>query len=405
MATSIEILNNIRDTISNLVDKYNEQSTATETTKDELKEIDKELGDCFNLLLQIDTSLTSLNFDDSKSLIIDLKTKQEKIDLLLDLETIINEMITKFDNGLFKGERGDKGEKGDTGLPFTYDMFTEAQLALLKGVKGDKGEKGDSFTIDDFTSEQLESLRGATGSQGIQGEQGLRGATGTALTFDMLTLGQKEELRGATGSQGIQGEKGATGKPLTFDMLTLEQKEELRGATGLQGKSNYDIYLETGASGTKEDFLQLFSSKLLNIKTITDKNQIASTVINTWDSLFSFSYTPMSINSKLLFLFSVNVTVFQDDGYLKLTKDGLDVDLPTSGGDVKAHALFSSYAGWNGNCVSFQVSDLVSELKEFVFDLKCYGAGASVIYNRRSSTNGEDSGAGVSTVTIFEFKE
>lgn len=37
-----------------------------------------------------------------------------------------------------------KGDKGDTGAAFTYDMFTEEQLAALKGPKGDKGDKGDT---------------------------------------------------------------------------------------------------------------------------------------------------------------------------------------------------------------------------------------------------------------------
>ncbi|PKE45361.1 hypothetical protein CW666_02110 [Macrococcoides caseolyticum] len=56
---------------------------------------------------------------------------------------------------LFKGEVGPRGEIGLTGKqgiqgpqgvqgdPFTYEEFTEEQLALLKGPKGDKGDKGD----------------------------------------------------------------------------------------------------------------------------------------------------------------------------------------------------------------------------------------------------------------------
>lgn len=35
-----------------------------------------------------------------------------------------------------------KGEKGDKGDPFTYEDFTEEQLAGLKGEKGDQGEQG-----------------------------------------------------------------------------------------------------------------------------------------------------------------------------------------------------------------------------------------------------------------------
>lgn len=56
-----------------------------------------------------------------------------------------------------------KGEKGDKGDPFTYDDFTEEQLALLKGEKGDKGDKGEQ------------------GEQGIRGEKGDKGDPGTGI--------------------------------------------------------------------------------------------------------------------------------------------------------------------------------------------------------------------------------
>ena len=42
-----------------------------------------------------------------------------------------------------KGEKGDNGDKGDKGDAFTYEDFTNEQLALLKGEKGDKGDTGD----------------------------------------------------------------------------------------------------------------------------------------------------------------------------------------------------------------------------------------------------------------------
>ena len=35
-----------------------------------------------------------------------------------------------------KGDKGDRGEKGDKGNPFTFDDFTEEQLASLKGEPG-----------------------------------------------------------------------------------------------------------------------------------------------------------------------------------------------------------------------------------------------------------------------------
>ncbi len=61
-----------------------------------------------------------------------------------------------------KGPKGDKGDTGDTGAPFTYDMFTEEQLADLRGPKGDKGDQG---------------VQGPRGEQEPKGEKGDIGKT------------------------------------------------------------------------------------------------------------------------------------------------------------------------------------------------------------------------------------
>ena len=67
-----------------------------------------------------------------------------------------------------QGERGNvgpQGPKGDKGDPFTYDDFTEVQLAGLKGPQGERGEQGP---------------KGETGPQGPQGPKGDPGSTGGA---------------------------------------------------------------------------------------------------------------------------------------------------------------------------------------------------------------------------------
>lgn len=75
------------------------------------------------------------------------------------------------------GLTGPKGDKGDRGEPFTYDMFTSAQLEALKGPKGNtgstgpqgpKGDKGDT------------GATGATGPQGAKGQDGAKGDTGNS---------------------------------------------------------------------------------------------------------------------------------------------------------------------------------------------------------------------------------
>ena len=56
--------------------------------------------------------------------------------------------------------------KGDKGDPFTYEDFTEAQLAALTGPVGPQGPKGDAFEYSDFTAEQLAALTGPAGPKG-----------------------------------------------------------------------------------------------------------------------------------------------------------------------------------------------------------------------------------------------
>lgn len=70
--------------------------------------------------------------------------------------TITPDDVTYWMKQSSKGDKGDKGEAGEQGPQgeageagpkgdaFTYDDFTEGQLALLKGEKGEKGEKGDT---------------------------------------------------------------------------------------------------------------------------------------------------------------------------------------------------------------------------------------------------------------------
>ena len=87
------------------------------------------------------------------------------------------------------------GIKGDKGDPFTYEDFTEEQLAALKGEKGDKGDQG------------------AQGIQGVQGEAGVSVThewNGTVLTVTSASGTSSADLKG---EQGIQGERGEQGLP------------------------------------------------------------------------------------------------------------------------------------------------------------------------------------------------
>ena len=92
-----------------------------------------------------------------------------------------------------KGEKGPQGEQGPAG-----EQGPQGE-AGPQGPAGEKGEKGDAFTYDDFTEDQLAALKGPQGEQGPAGEKGEQGPAGAN--------GQD----GAQGEQGPAGQDGAAG--------------------------------------------------------------------------------------------------------------------------------------------------------------------------------------------------
>ena len=107
------------------------------------------------------------------------------------------------------GPQGPKGDKGDTGAQGPRGETGETGARGPKGETGDtgaQGPKGDPFTYEDFTEEQLAALTGPQGPKGDTGPQGKQGPKGD--TGDTGPQGPK----GDTGAQGIQGDPGPTGQ-------------------------------------------------------------------------------------------------------------------------------------------------------------------------------------------------
>lgn len=171
------------------------------------------------------------------------------------------------------GAKGDKGDKGDTGAGFKvldyYTSLSELKAAVpspgvgdaygigtadpydiyiygetsgwvnngpLQGAQGPQGEKGDAFTYEDFTEEQLAALKGEKGDTGEQGEKGSDGAAGVGIASvkqtttssadggsNVITVTLEDGLtstftvkngsKGSKGDTGPQGEQGEQGKP------------------------------------------------------------------------------------------------------------------------------------------------------------------------------------------------
>ena len=128
---------------------------------------------------------------------------------------------------LFKGNQGPKGDKGDSGSDGTsvtitnvtesttdsgsnVVTFSNGQTLTIKngskgsqgeqgpkgdqGIQGIQGEKGDPFTYNDFTQDQLAGLKGEKGDKGDQGIQGEQGPKGDMGDDYVLTYTDKQDI-------------------------------------------------------------------------------------------------------------------------------------------------------------------------------------------------------------------
>ena len=193
-----------------------------------------------------------------------------------------------------KGDKGDRGEKGETGAPFTYDMFTEDQLAALKGEKGDtgapgaKGEKGD---------------RGERGLQGIQGERGLKGETGDkgedgkdGTSVSHRWNGKTLIITSASGttSANLQG---ATGEPGKDGRDGIDGKDGLNGTPGKDGKDGYSPVrgVDYWTPEDKAEIIAEVSQGEIDLSGYVTDEELATAIVNKADK--DTVYTKTEVNS------------------------------------------------------------------------------------------------------------
>ena len=163
------------------------------------------------------------------------------------------------------GSTGPQGPKGDKGDAFTYDDFTEAQLAALKGAKGDTGERGPKGETGDTGPQGPQGDKGDTGDTGPQGPKGDTGETGPqgpqgeqGVKGDTGAVGPQ----GPQGEQGIQGPKGDTGSGFRVlgyyaskAALDAAHKATAKAgdAYGVGTGEPYDIYIFDGVTNAFVD--------------------------------------------------------------------------------------------------------------------------------------------------------
>lgn len=105
---------------------------------------------------------------------------------------------------IVEGAKGDPGPKGDPGIA------GERGPQGNPGVQGERGERGPAGPIGPAGPP---GPKGDPGERGIQGERGPQGPQGEAFTYEDFTEAQLADLVGPPGERGPQGEPGASGSP------------------------------------------------------------------------------------------------------------------------------------------------------------------------------------------------
>jgi hypothetical protein len=161
------------------------------------------------------------------------------------------------------GTNGTNGSNGNDGLS-AYQIWlnagntgTEVQfVTALRGASGTQGQQGIQGLQGPI------GLTGATGPQGVAGTNGTNGLSAYQIWINAGNTGTEAQflnsIRGATGAQGpqgIQGVQGLTGLTGATGPQGNAGTNGTNGSNGNDGLSAYQIWLNSGNTGTEAQFL------------------------------------------------------------------------------------------------------------------------------------------------------
>jgi len=155
---------------------------------------------------------------------------------------------------------GQTGATGATGVTFTPSVDEDGDLSWTNDGGRTNPEtvniKGDPFTYDDFTEEQLAALTGPAGADGADGADGTDGVSPT-ISSSSITGGHRltiVDVNGTTTVDVMDGEDGATGAT---------------GQTGATGNGIASI-LKTGSSGLVDTYTITYTNGNTTTFTVTN---------------------------------------------------------------------------------------------------------------------------------------
>jgi hypothetical protein len=179
--------------------KYDSVNFYIWLTKDEqdFRSVEKTLR--FNPNHEVDGEITPEEQTDMERVISILDSEIIKVNNKeQELNTLIDTIQTKLDNGEFNGRDGVDGKDGQDGEKGD------------KGDKGDKGEKGDKGDKGDRGEQGIQGIQGAKGEKGEKGDTGANGLNG------------KDGKDGTNGQDGYTPQRG-TDYWTNADIASIEQ--------------------------------------------------------------------------------------------------------------------------------------------------------------------------------------
>ena len=174
--------------------------------------------------------------------------------------------------GIPQGAKGDKGDQGDRGIQGIQGIQGIPGIQGEQGPKGDKGNKGDAFTYDDFTEEQLAALTGPAGSDGVSPTVTSTDITGGhRLTItDAGGTSTVDVMDGTNGTDGTDGTNGTDGVSPSVTISSITGGHSV-SITDKDHPSGQSFNVMDGTNGTDG------VSPAVSITSITDGHTVTIT--------------------------------------------------------------------------------------------------------------------------------
>jgi hypothetical protein len=177
------------------------------------------------------------------------------------------------------------------------------QIIKLQGPKGEPGEQGPPGPPGPKGEPGKNGIDGLNGEQGLQGIQGPPGKDGKPFTYDMFTQEQLAALKGPKGDPGLQGPPG-TGANVDLSSYATKQEAEnlylkkvdIRNYLTMLGDPKYALKTELNDYLTKTDANNNYAQRGWATQTFAYKNDLGSYIKKT--EIGQYALTPGDASSR-----------------------------------------------------------------------------------------------------------